>query len=84
MIAVREAWYEECGGAPPGNKLALEREQWQQPVDSGAISVRGKRVRCPAWHALRAGARGFAIACAVWLRVQLVWRSAPRAAAATR
>ncbi|GBF88180.1 hypothetical protein Rsub_00892 [Raphidocelis subcapitata] len=43
MVAVREAWYEECGGAPPGNKLALEREQWQQPVDSGAISVRGKR-----------------------------------------
>lgn len=43
MVAAREAWYEQCGGAPPGNKLALERNQWQQPVDAGAISQRGKR-----------------------------------------
>lgn len=46
MIATRDAWYEQCGGAPPGNKLALERDQWQKPVDAGAISARGKRVRC--------------------------------------
>lgn len=43
MVATREAWYEQCGGAPPGNKLALERNQWQKPVDAGAISARGKR-----------------------------------------
>lgn len=43
MVATREAWYEECGGAPPGNKLALERNMWQKPVDGGAISARGKR-----------------------------------------
>ncbi|KIY92534.1 hypothetical protein MNEG_15429 [Monoraphidium neglectum] len=43
MVAVRDAWYEQCGGAPPGNKLALERNQWQKPVDGGAISQRGKR-----------------------------------------
>ncbi|KAI8462566.1 MAG: hypothetical protein J3K34DRAFT_499650 [Monoraphidium minutum] len=43
MQATRDAWYAECGGAPPGNKLALERDQWQRPVDAGAISQRGKR-----------------------------------------
>jgi len=42
MMAVRDAWYSEVGGPPPGNKLALERSQWQQPVDAGAISQRGK------------------------------------------
>jgi hypothetical protein len=49
MVAAREAWYEQCGGPPPGNKLALERKLWQQPVDGGAISARGKRVRGGAW-----------------------------------
>lgn len=43
MLALRDSWYEECGGAPPGNKLAMERAQWQQPSDAGAISARGKQ-----------------------------------------
>lgn len=43
MIKLREQWFEEVGGAPKGNKLALERNQWQQPVDAGAISERGKQ-----------------------------------------
>ncbi|KAL6747058.1 hypothetical protein V8C86DRAFT_3034101 [Haematococcus lacustris] len=43
MVRIRDTWFEEVGGAPPGNKLALERNQWQQPVDAGAISARGKR-----------------------------------------
>ncbi|DBA83438.1 TPA: hypothetical protein ACH3X2_006375 [Trebouxia sp. C0005] len=42
MIDIRTAWFEECGGPPPGNKLALERTAWQQPVSAGAISERGK------------------------------------------
>lgn len=42
MIDIRSAWFEECGGPPPGNKLALERTAWQQPVSAGAISERGK------------------------------------------
>jgi hypothetical protein len=45
MAAVKDAWCEEIGGAPPGNKLGLERAMWQEPVDAGAISARGKRVR---------------------------------------
>ncbi|KAK9840654.1 hypothetical protein WJX81_007501 [Elliptochloris bilobata] len=43
MIAVRTAWFEEVGGPPPGNKLAMERKAWSQPVDAGAISDRGKQ-----------------------------------------
>ncbi|KAJ9530933.1 hypothetical protein QJQ45_028774 [Haematococcus lacustris] len=43
MVRIRDTWFEEVGGAPVGNKLALERNQWQQPVDAGAISARGKR-----------------------------------------
>lgn len=43
MVAVRDAWFVEMGGMPPGNKLALERKQWQEPVDGGAISQRGKQ-----------------------------------------
>ncbi|KAL3161552.1 hypothetical protein ABBQ32_010419 [Trebouxia sp. C0010 RCD-2024] len=42
MVDIRTAWFEECGGPPPGNKLALERTAWQSPVDAGAISERGK------------------------------------------
>lgn len=42
MLAVREAWFEEVGGPPIGNKLAMERAQWERPVDGGAISARGK------------------------------------------
>eukprot|EP00803_Ostreobium_quekettii_P010351 evm.model.scf_81.7 EVM.evm.TU.scf_81.7 scf_81:74400-78145(-) len=42
MVATRGAWFEEVGGPPPGNKLAMERAAWQQPVDAGAISDRGK------------------------------------------
>jgi hypothetical protein len=55
MTAAREAWFAECGGPPPGNKLALERKLWQQPVDAGAISARGRRVRAGGM-----GVRGFA------------------------
>jgi len=44
MLALREAWSEQVGGAPPGNKLAMERTLWQTPVDAGAISARGKRM----------------------------------------
>ncbi len=43
MVATRDAWFAECGGPPAGNKLALERNLWQQPVDAGAISQRGKQ-----------------------------------------
>jgi hypothetical protein len=43
MMDIRTAWFEECGGPPIGNKLALERSAWQQPVASGAISQRGKQ-----------------------------------------
>lgn len=43
MVAIRAAWFDEVGGAPPGNKLALERALWQQSTDAGAISQRGKK-----------------------------------------
>ncbi|KAK9829795.1 hypothetical protein WJX72_007953 [[Myrmecia] bisecta] len=43
MIDLRTAWFEECGGPPPGNKLAMERNLWQQPVEAGAISARGRQ-----------------------------------------
>ncbi|KAK9803808.1 hypothetical protein WJX73_001553 [Symbiochloris irregularis] len=42
MVAMRAAWFEEVGGQPPGNKLANERKMWQQPVEAGAISDRGR------------------------------------------
>jgi hypothetical protein len=29
MLALRQAWFDECGAPPPGNKLALERKAWQ-------------------------------------------------------
>lgn len=41
--AVRDAWFEECGGAPKGNKMAMERACWTQPVDAFSISEKGKR-----------------------------------------
>lgn len=43
MIALREEWFKENAGAPAGNKLALERDAWTQPVSAGAISQRGRR-----------------------------------------
>ena len=43
MAAARDAWFGEVGGAPPGNKLALERAAWTAPVPAGAISARGQR-----------------------------------------
>jgi hypothetical protein len=43
MSAARDAWFAEVGGQPPGNKLALERAAWTQPVSAGAISERGQR-----------------------------------------
>lgn len=43
MIAVRDAWFQQCGGAPTGNKLAMERNLWQNAIDAGAISARGRR-----------------------------------------
>ncbi|GFR47804.1 hypothetical protein Agub_g9580 [Astrephomene gubernaculifera] len=42
LQAVRDAWFAECGGQPNGNRLAMERSLWQQPVDAGAISERGR------------------------------------------
>eukprot|EP00879_Flechtneria_rotunda_P004235 GHRR01004483.1.p1 GENE.GHRR01004483.1~~GHRR01004483.1.p1 ORF type:complete len:434 (+),score=139.37 GHRR01004483.1:216-1517(+) len=42
MLAIRQAWFDECGAPPPGNKLALERKAWQSAVDAGAISARAK------------------------------------------
>lgn len=42
MLALRQAWFDECGAPPPGNKLALERKAWQSAVDAGAISARAK------------------------------------------
>jgi len=38
MIGIRDAWFEEVGGPPVGNKLALERAAWQQPLVAGANS----------------------------------------------
>lgn len=43
MAAARDAWFAEVGGAPPGNKLALERAAWSAPVPAGALSERGQR-----------------------------------------
>ncbi|KXZ55763.1 hypothetical protein GPECTOR_2g1313 [Gonium pectorale] len=43
LQAVRDAWFLECGGQPNGNRLAIERNMWQQPVDAGAISERGRK-----------------------------------------
>ncbi|KAF5832271.1 hypothetical protein DUNSADRAFT_11914, partial [Dunaliella salina] len=43
MLQIRNAWFEQLGGPPIGNKLTLERNMWQKPVDAGAISARGKR-----------------------------------------
>ncbi|KAK9837885.1 hypothetical protein WJX74_007198 [Apatococcus lobatus] len=43
MVALRDAWFSECGGPPSGNKLAMERNLWQLPVDAGAISARGRQ-----------------------------------------
>ncbi|PNW72346.1 hypothetical protein CHLRE_16g671950v5 [Chlamydomonas reinhardtii] len=43
LQAVRDAWFSECGGQPNGNRLAIERTMWQQPVDAGAISERGRK-----------------------------------------
>jgi hypothetical protein len=43
MLAIRQAWFDECGAPPPGNKLALERKAWQvcgvieQTVQEGAV-----------------------------------------------
>lgn len=42
MVSTRGAWFEEVGGAPPGNKLAMERTAWQQPIDAGAAADKGK------------------------------------------
>ncbi|KAK9918864.1 hypothetical protein WJX75_007628 [Coccomyxa subellipsoidea] len=42
MVAIRTAWFEEVGGAPTGNKLAMERKAWSEPVAAGAISERGR------------------------------------------
>ncbi|KAG2491838.1 hypothetical protein HYH03_009794 [Edaphochlamys debaryana] len=43
LQAVKDAWFAECGGQPNGNRLAIERSMWQQPVDAGAISERGRK-----------------------------------------
>ncbi|GIL53949.1 hypothetical protein Vafri_9515 [Volvox africanus] len=43
LQAVRDAWFSELGGQPNGNRLAIERSMWQQPVDAGAISERGRK-----------------------------------------
>ncbi|CAL8471625.1 g11167 [Coccomyxa elongata] len=43
MVAIRTAWFEEVGGAPTGNKLAMERKAWSEPVAAGAISERGRQ-----------------------------------------
>jgi hypothetical protein len=32
MLTIRQAWFDECGAPPPGNKLALERKAWQVSV----------------------------------------------------
>eukprot|EP00899_Mesostigma_viride_P012731 jgi/Mesvir1/21459/Mv03915-RA.2 len=42
MLATREAWYRELGEAPRGNKEDYQRALWEQPVDAGAVSERGK------------------------------------------
>eukprot|EP01023_Acetabularia_acetabulum_P041681 TRINITY_DN4075_c0_g1_i2.p1 TRINITY_DN4075_c0_g1~~TRINITY_DN4075_c0_g1_i2.p1 ORF type:complete len:383 (-),score=63.79 TRINITY_DN4075_c0_g1_i2:1778-2926(-) len=43
MAKAREVWFEEVGGPPLGNRIAMEREMWQQPVDAGALSSRANR-----------------------------------------
>ena len=43
MLGVRNAWFEENHGAPPGNtpqKIKL----WQQPLFAGGVSEKGKQV----------------------------------------
>ena len=43
MLAVRAAWFDENGGAPPGN-AANKQALWQRPIDAGGLSERGKQV----------------------------------------
>jgi len=43
MTKVRDAWVEENHGMPPGN-TAAKRLLWQQPINAGGVSERGKLV----------------------------------------
>lgn len=42
MLAVRNAWFDQNFGPPPGNKLPTERAAWQKPPEALAINERAK------------------------------------------
>ncbi|EFJ29207.1 hypothetical protein SELMODRAFT_410819 [Selaginella moellendorffii] len=42
MLAVRQQWVNELGSIPRGNADITQRNLWEQPVDAGSISDRGK------------------------------------------
>ena len=43
MMGLRDAWFKENSGMPPGN-TAEKRQYWQQPLAAGGVSERGKLV----------------------------------------
>eukprot|EP01026_Neomeris_dumetosa_P015068 TRINITY_DN15666_c0_g1_i10.p1 TRINITY_DN15666_c0_g1~~TRINITY_DN15666_c0_g1_i10.p1 ORF type:complete len:432 (-),score=53.26 TRINITY_DN15666_c0_g1_i10:230-1381(-) len=43
LLGIREKWFEEVGGPPIGNRIAMERDTWEKPVDAGALSSRARR-----------------------------------------
>lgn len=50
MLAVRQAWFAECGAPPPGNKLALERKAWQVGLGRGEEGRGHSGGGTAAWH----------------------------------
>ena len=42
MLETRQAWFDVNGGLPPGN-TADQSALWQEPVDAGSISERGRK-----------------------------------------
>ncbi|KAI5076281.1 hypothetical protein GOP47_0008346, partial [Adiantum capillus-veneris] len=42
MLQARQQWMSELGVAPDGNSDPTQRKFWEQPVDAGSISERGK------------------------------------------
>lgn len=43
LVALRNAWADELGGLPQGNKDPRQKKMWEAPVDSGAMSARAYR-----------------------------------------
>ncbi|MCO5594565.1 hypothetical protein L7F22_048597 [Adiantum nelumboides] len=42
MLQTRQQWMSELGTSPDGNSDPTQRKFWEQPVDAGSISERGK------------------------------------------